>query len=87
LESEVDATELYWFLSPFEPEEPDQEYVISQNQGVNGEFYVTAVNGEKESNFSNVVSTVELSAQIPVSLETNIGFNKIRQYSAISEIG
>jgi hypothetical protein len=42
--------------------------VVSQNQGVNGEYYVTAVKDGKESIFSNAVSTVMISSDLPKEL-------------------
>lgn len=44
-------------------------HVHSQNQGVNGEYYVTAVKDGKESIFSNAASTVSISSQLPVELD------------------
>ncbi|OXS52907.1 hypothetical protein B1A99_31630 [Cohnella sp. CIP 111063] len=43
--------------------------VTAQNQGVNGEYYVTAVKDGKESVFSNAASTVPLSSQLPKELD------------------
>ncbi len=76
LEREVQETELTHFLSSFDKEEvdPDAYYDIHQNLGVKGEYYVTAVNGDKESNFSNVLSTINLSTRIPENFEGDIGF-------------
>ncbi|TVX96671.1 transglutaminase domain-containing protein [Cohnella terricola] len=48
--------------------------VVSQNQGVNGEYYVTAVKDGKESIFSNAASTITLSSQLPKELD---GINNI----------
>ena len=43
--------------------------VSAQNQGVNGEYYVTAVKDGKESLFSNGASTIALSSQLPKELD------------------
>jgi hypothetical protein len=79
---EVKETQLSWFLSTFDPEKAD-DYVTYQNQGVNGEYYVTAVNGAKESNFSNVVSTVKLSSSLPKDFVDNIGFARYANTSLL----
>lgn len=85
LEREVKETELSYFLSSFDPEEPDPDdyYKTHQNLGVNGEYYVTAVNEDKESNFSNVVSTINLSARIPENFEGDIGFKSYNTFSQL----
>lgn len=86
LQAEVEGTELDWFLSSFAPDDPeDESYVIGQNQGLNGEYYVTAVNGERESNFSNAVNTIALSSQIPRSLQTNIGYQRYESLSLLPQ--
>lgn len=82
--AEVSKTELNSFLSGATPDSKE-EYIISQNQGINGEYYVTAVNGTKESNFSNVISTIKLSSQMPVSLEDKIGFNHYTDISLLPD--
>lgn len=45
------------------------KYVNShQNLGLDGEYYVTAVNGDKESNFSKGIATAPLSKQLPLRI-------------------
>lgn len=51
------------------------DVISGQNMGVNGDYYVTAVAGDKESNFSVPVSTASLSSQLPKELEDNINFS------------
>lgn len=45
-----------------------------QNQGVQGEYFITAVKGDKESNFSNSVNTPALSDKLPLELESDVEF-------------
>lgn len=46
------------------------KYITShQNFGLEGEYYVTAVNGDKESNFSKGIATAPLSKQLPQSID------------------
>ncbi|PLS18850.1 hypothetical protein CVD28_00165 [Bacillus sp. M6-12] len=52
-----------------------QGIVSGQNYGVNGDYFVTAVAEEKESNFSVPVSTASLSSQLPLELEDNISLS------------
>jgi len=54
----------------------DGSLVSEQNRMVNGEYYVTAVNGDAESNFSAPVNTIKLSKQLPFeySDEDDIAF-------------
>lgn len=47
----------------------EDDRVSVQNQGVNGEYYITAVKDGKESILSNAVSTIALSSQLPYKLE------------------
>jgi hypothetical protein len=89
LEREVTETELHEFLPPlnfdnnYNDNDDDIDLIISQNLGVEGDYYVTAVNGDKESNFSNSVSTFALSSRIPGNIITNIGFER---YDSLSEL-
>lgn len=46
------------------------KYINShQNLGLDGEYYVTAVNGDKESNFSKGIATAPLSKQLPLRIQ------------------
>lgn len=47
----------------------DGETVYAQNMFVGGDYYVTAVKGKKESNFSAAASTHELSKRLPKELD------------------
>lgn len=53
----------------YEEEYEQQQIVTVQNYVVNGQYYVSAVNGKGESNFGSPVSTMELSKSLPYSLE------------------
>lgn len=56
---------------------PDGTALISQqNMMVQGEYYVTAVAGDRESNFSRPVNTVPLSKRLPYKAEFDIRFQK-----------
>lgn len=59
--------------------------VSLQNMQVKGEYYVTAIGGGKESNFSAGVSTADLSPQLPSGLakSDNIFF---KVYNRVSDI-
>lgn len=59
------------------------DLIAGQNIGVNGDYYVTAVAGDKESNFSVPVSTSSLSSQLPLEFEDNISFNT---YATVKEL-
>lgn len=59
------------------------DLIAGQNMGVNGDYYVTAVAGDKESNFSVPVSTASLSSQLPLELEDNILF---KTYATVKEL-
>lgn len=77
---EVKATEFFYDSSE---DRTDPDYISFQNAGVYGEYYVTAIRGGKESNFSNVVSTYPLSSRIPADWEGNITYEA---YSDISQL-
>ncbi|MFK0522963.1 transglutaminase domain-containing protein [Paenibacillus illinoisensis] len=49
-----------------------------QNHGMKGEYYVTAVSGDKESNFSNGVATAPLSNQLPMALKEQLYMKKLK---------
>lgn len=51
---------------------PDPEITSYQNRMVAGEYYVTAIAGNKESNFSNGVSTFDISEQLPHELDPSL---------------
>lgn len=56
--------------------ENGKDAVTVQNAGVMGDYYVTAVAGDKESNFSKPISTYPMSNQLPNELsdKLNISF-------------
>lgn len=83
LTREVEETELTYFMTYLEPDKPDPEYQTVQNSGVNGEYYVTAVSGDKESNFSNVATTYEFSSRLPSKWTGNFSFE---DFNDISEL-
>ncbi|GGH27415.1 transglutaminase domain-containing protein [Paenibacillus segetis] len=58
-------------------------WVIRQNNRVNGDYYVTAVNADMESIYSNVVQTSGLSKLLPVEVLDN---STIKSYSSIDEL-
>ncbi|ASA20790.1 transglutaminase domain-containing protein [Paenibacillus donghaensis] len=64
--------------------ESGRDGVISQNLLVTGDYYVTAVKGDKESNFSPVVSTHSLSKNLPMSLSDNAMFYS--NYETVKEL-
>ncbi|WP_338553152.1 transglutaminase domain-containing protein [Paenibacillus sp. KS-LC4] len=45
-----------------------ESFTLAQNTGAQGNFYVTAVSGGKESNFSVPVVTADLSSQLPTEV-------------------
>ena len=47
----------------------DKNVTAHQNLGLDGEYYVTAVSGDKESNFSKGIATASLSKQLPLRIE------------------
>ncbi|MGG4129892.1 transglutaminase domain-containing protein [Paenibacillus illinoisensis] len=49
-----------------------------QNHGMKGEYYVTAVSGDKESNFSNGVATAPLSNELPMALKEQLYMKKLK---------
>ena len=51
-----------------------EETISIQNMGLNGDYFVTAVAGDKESNFSVPVSTPALSSQLPLKVKENLSF-------------
>jgi Transglutaminase-like superfamily len=60
-----------------------QGNISGQNYGVNGDYYVTAVSGDKESNFSVPVSTPKLSSQLPKDMEDKISFTN---YGSVKDL-
>ncbi|GGF73734.1 hypothetical protein GCM10010912_18690 [Paenibacillus albidus] len=53
----------------------DEMITSLQNNNVQGEYYVTAVQGDKESRFSASVDTVALSKQLPRTVASEDNFN------------
>ncbi|MCE3199923.1 transglutaminase domain-containing protein [Paenibacillus sonchi] len=53
----------------------DETITSLQNNNVQGEYYVTAVQGDKESKFSASVDTVALSKQLPRTVASEDNFN------------
>ncbi|MGN7416009.1 transglutaminase domain-containing protein [Paenibacillus sp. SAF-068] len=49
-----------------------------QNHGIRGEYYVTAIGGGKESNFSRGVPTAPLASQLPTSLKEQLYREKLK---------
>lgn len=67
-------------ISTFE----DGTVLISyQNQMVEGEYYVTAVAGDKESGFSKPVETLPLSTRLPSEMAENILFEN---YATVDDL-
>jgi Uncharacterized protein involved in cytokinesis, contains TGc (transglutaminase/protease-like) domain len=66
--------------------------VHMENSGVGGDYYVTAVAGDKESKFSVPVSTPELSSQLPfrlhddIFLKTFTDVSKLPKYAGVTFI-
>ncbi|MGF9697213.1 transglutaminase domain-containing protein [Paenibacillus sp. MABNR03] len=54
-----------------------------QNHGMKGEYYVTAVSGDKESNFSNGVATAPLSDQLPMALTEQLYMKKLKNVNEL----
>lgn len=52
----------------------EEETIVYQNQGVTGDYYVTAVKDGKESNFSLGVSTAVIGDSLPKDLIDKINF-------------
>ncbi|MFX3650658.1 MAG: transglutaminase domain-containing protein [Paenibacillus sp.] len=49
-----------------------------QNHGIRGEYYVTAIGGGKESNFSRGVPTAPLASQLPTALKEQLYMEKLK---------
>ncbi|QOS76927.1 hypothetical protein JNUCC31_19065 [Paenibacillus sp. JNUCC31] len=54
-----------------------------QNYGMKGEYYVTAVSGDKESNFSNAVATAPLSNQLPMAIKEQLYMKKLKNINEL----
>lgn len=52
-----------------------KDAVTIQNAGVGGDYYVTAVAGDKESNFSKPISTYAMSKDLPSQLEDKLNIS------------
>lgn len=77
----TEKTELDNFLTVSYIED-DENIVNYENTCVSGDYYVTAVADDKESNFSVSVSTPEISSQIPYKLKDDIflkNFNSVNE--------
>lgn len=61
-----------------------EKIISDENASVNGDYYVTAVAGNKESNFSIPVCTSTLNSKLPVSLNDRQTF--IRKFQSAAEL-
>ncbi|WP_024631292.1 MULTISPECIES: transglutaminase domain-containing protein [unclassified Paenibacillus] len=61
----------------------NEQMTSYQNHGMKGEYYVTAVSGDKESNFSNGVATAPLSNQLPMSLKEQLYMKKLKNINEL----
>ncbi|RJX39105.1 transglutaminase domain-containing protein [Paenibacillus pinisoli] len=58
-------------------------FITAQNRLVQGEYYVTAVAGDKESGFSKPVDTVPLSKRLPTKMMDSIVYQK---YATVKDL-
>jgi len=56
-----------------------------QNHGIRGEYYVTAMGGGKESNFSKGVPTAPLASQLPTSLKEQLYMEKLKNIDVLPQ--
>ncbi|WP_440116391.1 transglutaminase domain-containing protein [Paenibacillus sp. QZ-Y1] len=56
-----------------------------QNHGIRGEYYVTAIGGGKESNFSRGVPTAPLASQLPTSLKEQLYREKLKNIDVLPQ--
>lgn len=56
-----------------------------QNHGLRGEYYVTAIGGGKESNFSRGVPTAPLASQLPTSLKEQLYREKLKNIDVLPQ--
>ncbi|MGC5776413.1 transglutaminase domain-containing protein [Paenibacillus pabuli] len=61
----------------------NEQMTSYQNHGMKGEYYVTAVSGDKESNFSNGVATAPLSNQLPMALKDQLYMKKLKNMNEL----
>ncbi|NEU61904.1 transglutaminase domain-containing protein [Paenibacillus sp. ALJ109b] len=61
----------------------NEQMTSYQNHGMKGEYYVTAVSGDKESNFSNGVATAPLSNQLPMALKEQLYMKKLKNMNEL----
>ncbi|MCP1182214.1 transglutaminase domain-containing protein [Paenibacillus sp. 1781tsa1] len=57
----------------------------TQNHGIRGEYYVTAIGGDKESNFSRGVPTAPLASQLPTALKEQLYREKLKNIDALPQ--
>lgn len=70
-------------LSIHEDKLSGEQYVIGQNYSVNGEFYVSAVVGGKESGFCGAVQTAERKLPHKLTEENDIMFKEYKDTTAL----
>ncbi|MEC0125563.1 transglutaminase domain-containing protein [Paenibacillus pabuli] len=56
-----------------------------QNHGIRGEYYVTAMGGGKESNFSKGVPTAPLASQLPTALKEQLYMEKLKNIDLLPQ--
>ncbi|QLG36857.1 hypothetical protein HW560_00970 [Paenibacillus sp. E222] len=56
-----------------------------QNHGIRGEYYVTAIGGGKESNFSKGVPTAPLASQLPTALKEQLYMEKLKNIDVLPQ--
>ncbi|MGW7163219.1 transglutaminase domain-containing protein [Paenibacillus taichungensis] len=56
-----------------------------QNHGIRGEYYVTALGGGKESNFSKGVPTAPLASQLPTALKEQLYREKLKNIDVLPQ--
>ncbi|MCF7757907.1 transglutaminase-like domain-containing protein [Paenibacillus xylanexedens] len=57
----------------------------TQNHGIRGEYYVTAIGGGKESNFSRGVPTAPLASQLPTALKEQLYREKLKNIEVLPQ--
>lgn len=57
----------------------------TQNHGIRGEYYVTAIGRGKESNFSKGVPTAPLASQLPTSLKEQLYREKLKNIDVLPQ--
>lgn len=61
----------------------DEDLILYQNHGLQGEYFVTALMDDKESNFSSPVNTAPLSKKLPRNLISNIGLTRHKNINTL----